>query len=577
MRIILSYIKVYKGSAVIALLLMLLELVVELLQPLIMGIIIDRGVLRQDLSAVAGWGGLLLGLSLLAFIAGITNSFFAANVSQGVARDVREAMFKRIQYFIPAQLQKFSLSTLLTRMTSDVTQLQSLLFMAMRIMLRAPLFILFGLVMAIIVEPSLATVLLLAVPLLLGCMVIVMVKGVKRFRSVQTNLDQVNHRLRENLFNMRLVKAYDRGEFEQKQFEEANGPLQVANTKALRLMETTMPMIMFGMNMSLIAILWVGSYQLNGGGTQPGEVVSVLNYGMRIMFSFGVFSFLIMLFSRGRASISRIVSILEEYEGNDRNQDGSSYQSGAVAFNHVSFNYPTRSAYPALEDISFTVPRGKMLGILGETGSGKTTLAQLIPRLYQPVRGTISFGGIDSQDIRVEDLREKIGVVPQEAHLFSGTIRENLLWGNKEATMEDLIQSTKDAGIYEFIKELPDGFETTIGQKGVNFSGGQKQRICIARALMKRPDILVLDDSTSALDAKTESDILNKLTDLPYTVFIIAQKISSVKEADQLLLLHEGKMQGVGNHKELLASNEFYQTLYQSQQKKGEVHYVENS
>ncbi|GGD01862.1 ABC transporter ATP-binding protein [Pontibacillus salipaludis] len=577
MRIIYSYIKIYKGSAVIALLLMLLELVVELLQPLIMGIIIDRGVLKQDLSAVAGWGGLLLGLSLLAFTAGITNSFFAANVSQGVARDMREAMFKRIQYFTPAQLQKFSLSTLLTRMTSDVTQLQSLLFMAMRIMLRAPLFILFGLVMAILVEPSLATVLLLAVPLLLGCMVLVMVKGVKRFRSVQTNLDQVNHRLRENLFNMRLVKAYDRGDFEQKQFEEANGPLQEANTKALRLMEVTMPMIMFGMNMSLIAILWLGSYQLNGGEAQPGEVVSVLNYGMRIMFSFGVFSFLIMLFSRGRASISRIVSILEEKPRNDGHPNSSTYQSGAVTFDHVSFSYPTRSEYPALEDVSFTVPQGKMFGILGETGSGKTTLAQLIPRLYQPQKGTISFGGVDSQDIRVEDLRDKIGVVPQEAHLFSGTIRENLLWGNKEGTEEELIHSTKDAGIYEFIKELPHGFETKIGQKGVNFSGGQKQRICIARALMKQPDILVLDDSTSALDAKTESDILNKLTDLPYTVFIIAQKISSVKEADQLLLLHEGKIEGVGNHKELLANNEFYQTLYQSQQKKGEVHYVENS
>lgn len=577
MRIIYSYIKIYKGSAVIALLLMLLELVVELLQPLIMGIIIDRGVLKQDLSAVAGWGGLLLGLSLLAFTAGITNSFFAANVSQGVARDIREAMFKRIQYFTPAELQKFSLSTLLTRMTSDVTQLQSLLFMAMRIMLRAPLFILFGLVMAILVEPSLATVLLLAVPLLLGCMVLVMVKGVKRFRSVQTNLDQVNHRLRENLFNMKLVKAYDRGDFEQNQFEEANGPLQEANTKALRLMEVTMPMIMFGMNVSLIAILWLGSYQLNGGGAQPGEVVSVLNYGMRIMFSFGVFSFLIMLFSRGRASISRIVSILEEHGENDDHQDSSAYQSGAVTFNHVSFSYPEQSEYPALEDVSFTVPRGKMFGILGETGSGKTTLAQLIPRLYKPYKGTISFGGVDSQDISVEDLRDKIGVVPQEAHLFSGTIRENLLWGNKEGTEEELIQSTKDAGIYEFIKELPDGFETKIGQKGVNFSGGQKQRICIARALMKQPDILVLDDSTSALDAKTESDILNKLTHLPYTVFIIAQKISSVKEADQLLLLHEGKIKGIGSHKDLLDNNEFYQTLYQSQQKKGEVHYVENS
>lgn len=577
MKTIASYIKVYKGSAIIALLLMVVELIVELLQPLIMGIIIDRGVLKQDLSAVAGWGGLLLGLSLLAFTAGITNSFFAANVSQGVAHNVRKDMFQRIQYFVPTQLQTYSLSTLLTRMTSDVTQLQSLLFMVMRIMLRAPLFILFGLVMAFVVEPDLALILFLVVPLLLGCMIIVMTKGVKRFRSVQVKLDQVNHVIRENLFNMRLVKAYDRGDFEQQQFQEANGPLRKANTKALRLMETTMPMIMFGMNVSLIVILWFGSYQLNGGGTQPGEVVSVLNYGMRIMFSFGVFSFLIMLFSRGRASISRIESILKEQKGEQDQKQTAAYQAGDVTFHNVSFSYPTRTSYPALKDISFTVRQGEMLGILGETGAGKTTLAQLIPRLYGPTSGQITFAETNSDELDVTEIRDKVGVVPQEAHLFSGTVRENLLWGNPDGTEEDLRQSTMDAGIYEFIKALPKGFDTKIGQKGVNFSGGQKQRICIARALMKKPDVLILDDSTSALDAKTESEILGKLSRLPYTVFIIAQKISSVKEADQLLLLHEGEVQGIGTHNELLTNNPFYQTLYESQQQKGAGSYVENS
>lgn len=555
-----------------AIFLMLVELGVELSQPFLMGVIIDQGILQKDMGAVTLWGGLLLGLSLVAFVAGIASSFFAANASQGIGHDLRRDMFEKIQAFSPVHFQSFPTSSLITRLTNDVTQIQGFLFMGMRIMLRAPLFIIGGMIMAFVVHAKLAGILLMAVPFLFILMFWIMTIGVRLFQKVQKRLDGVNRVIRENLVNMRLVKAYERGEHERQGFLEVNIPLMKTNKKALRLMESTMPMVMFGMNAALVALLWFGSVELQTGGANEGELVSVLNYGTRIMFSFSVFTFLIMMFSRGRASATRITEVLHEDSTSQVWKDTSPTREivGAVHFDSVSFSYPS-SEIPALHNVSFSVNAGQTVGILGETGSGKSSLTQLIPRLYEPSTGKIYIDHHDSNELNVQSLREQVGYVPQEAHLFTGTIRENIAWGKGNASEDDIQQAAKEANIHHFIKGLAEGYETQIGQKGVNLSGGQKQRLSIARALVKKPSILILDDSTSALDANTEADILETLEKLRCTVFIIAQKISSVKEADHILVLHQGSIVDEGNHDQLIKESQMYQRIYESQVQKGVV------
>lgn len=572
MKHVLTYVRSYKVSTFIALLLMMVELIVELAQPLLMGIIIDRGIIEKDLSVVAGWGSVLLGLSLLAFASGITSSFFAANVSQGVGHDLRRDIFEKIQAFSPINFKSLPTSSLITRVTNDVSAIQGFIFMSLRIMLRAPLFILFGMGMAFYIHPPLAVILLIAVPVLFIIMMIFMTKGVRLFRSVQKKLDSVNQVIRENLVNMRLVKALNRGTYEEEQFLKANTPLMSANKKVLRLMEVIMPVIMFGMNASFIIILWVGSIQYSAGGAQAGELVAVLNYGTKIMFSFSVFSFLIIVFSRGRASATRISDVLKMETIQDEvalHKDEEPIK-GQISYQGVSFYYPDQLD-PALENVSFSIKEGETVGVLGETGSGKSSLIQLIPKLYTPSKGKVLIDDVDVNERDVQALRRQIGYVPQEAHLFSGTIKENIGWGNEDATEEEIIQAARDAEIDAFIHTLPDGYDTELGQKGVNLSGGQKQRLSIARALVKKPSILILDDSTSALDAHTEAKLLTTLKSLHCTVLIIAQKISSVREADQILLLKEGSIIAEGSHEELLANSSYYQMINNSQVEKGVV------
>ncbi|QHE54044.1 ABC transporter ATP-binding protein [Pontibacillus sp. HMF3514] len=572
MKAVLTYLRSYKFSFVMAIVLMLVELAVELSQPFLMGVIIDQGILQKDMSAVATWGGLLLGLSLVAFAAGIASSFFAANVSQGVGHDLRRDMYEKIQAFSPIHFQSFPTSSLITRLTNDVTQVQGFLFMGMRIMLRAPLFIIGGMIMAFVVHAQLAGILLMAVPFLFILMFWIMTKGVRLFQKVQKRLDGVNRVIRENLVNMRLVKAYDRGEYERQGFLNVNIPLMKSNKTALRLMETTMPIVMFGMNVALVALLWFGALELRTNGAQEGELVSVLNYGTRMMFSFSVFTFLIMMFSRGRASATRITEVLHQESTSEVWKDTSPQKdiSGSITFESVSFSYPS-SQVPALHDVSFNIGAGEMVGILGETGSGKSSLTQLIPRLYEPTSGTIYIDGQDSSEINIKALRKQVGFVPQEAHLFTGTIRENIAWGKDDATNEEIQRAAEEANIHRFIESLAEGYDTQIGQKGVNLSGGQKQRLSIARALVKKPSVLVLDDSTSALDANTEADILRTLQELKCTVFIIAQKISSVKEADHIIVLRQGSIVDQGNHNALLQNSKMYQRIYESQVQKGVV------
>ncbi len=569
MKKLFKYIFPYKYATIIALSLTGFELVVELIQPVLMAKIIDEGITNGDMNPVYLWGGILLLLSFIAFVAGIVNSFYSSRVGQGVGYDLRRDLFGKIQQFAFKDFQEIPTSSLITRLTNDVTQIQNFLFMSLRIALRAPLFILGGMIMAFTVNVKLATILLISVPLLLLIVLTLIRKGVTLFQLVQKKLDTVNSIIQENLVGIRLIKAFTRGEHEQGRFEKVNKLLREDNKKALQIMEMTMPILMFGMNVAMVIILWFGSLQLDMGGAQAGEIVAVLNYGTKIMFAFTVFSFVMMNYSRAQASSGRLVEILEQETDAEQLKTPSTGKiiDGRVEFHHVSFHYP-QALKPTLKDISFTAEAGQRIGILGETGSGKTSLFQLIPRLFEATEGHITIDDEDIKKYEKEELRKQIGMVPQEAHLFTGTVKENIGWGKENATFDEIIEAAKKAEIHEFIMTLPHQYETMVGQRGVNLSGGQKQRLSIARAIVRQPSILLLDDSTSALDAKTEANILASIKDQACTTFIIAQKISSVIKADQILLLEEGRLVAKGTHEQLLKESDSYRRIYKSQMQK---------
>jgi ATP-binding cassette subfamily B multidrug efflux pump len=566
-----SFLKPYRIPVVVALLFMLTELTVELIHPLLMAKIIDEGIVKEDISVVMKWGAVMIGMSLLAFAAGITNSFYASHVSQSYGYDVRRSLFEKVQSFSFANFNLFPTSSLITRLTNDVTQLQNTVFMSLRIMLRAPLLIIGGVVMALIVNAKLALLLLVTVPILFFFLLWLMNKGWGLFHSVQDRLDAVNGVMRENLTGIRLIRAFMRRNHENNRFSNANEMLMERTVSALRLMETAMPILLLLMNASIIAILWFGSFEINTGGAQVGEVVAIIHYSMRITSALSVFSWIVMAFSRARASASRITEVLEtEVDLLDSENINSSAEvrAGKIEFKNVSFQYPGTSD-SVLEDLSFIVRPGETVAILGATGSGKTSLFQLIPRLYDVTKGQILLDDQDLVSMKMEDVRKRIGYVPQEAMLFSGTIKENLAWGKEKASMGEVMEAARDAQIHQTIEKLPNRYDTVLGQKGVNLSGGQKQRLSIARALIRKPKILLLDDSTSALDLKTEAKLLQALKTYTCTTLIITQKISTAMEADKILLLDEGKLLDEGNHEYLVENSSLYKKIYQSQEKGG--------
>jgi ATP-binding cassette, subfamily B, multidrug efflux pump len=557
--------------------LMLVELTVELLNPLFMAKIIDQGIMKEDLDVVLLWGGIMVGMSFLSFISGVVNSFFAAHTSQGFGYDVREDLYKKIQSFSYASFNKLPASSLITRMTNDVRQLQNTIFMSLRIMLRAPLLVIGSTIMALIVDVKLALVLVVVIPFLWMFLVWVLKRGWSLFEKVQSRLDRVNEVMKENLSGIRLIKAYTRGEYEEKRFHGANEDLKGKTVSALRFMEIIMPLLMLVMNLAILIILWSGSIEVNTGGAQVGEVVAVVTYATRISSVFSIFSFIITSFSRARASADRIEAVLHtevDLRDGEAAEEKNKVTGGEITFDNVSFRYPgTREK--VLKDLSFHIEEGETVSVLGATGSGKSTLFQLIPRLYDMTEGDILIDGHPMGTITLDNLRKSIGYVPQEAVLFSGSIRENLLWGKEEASEEDMVRAAKDAQIHETIKNLTLGYDTPLGQKGVNLSGGQKQRLSIARALIRNPKILLLDDSTSALDLTTESKLLEAIRTYECTTIIITQKVSTAMESDTILLLEDGVLIGNGCHNTLLQESVLYQQIYQSQFGEGEAHHVQ--
>lgn len=567
---ILKFIKPYRIAAYIALILMLIELSVELLQPLLIGKIIDEGILNNDMSVVLYWGGMMLVLSLIAFFSGITNSYYAAYVGQNLGFSIRKKLMKKVQSFSFTNFNTFPHASLITRMTNDVTQVQNIVFMGLRIMLRAPLLIIGSLILAVLVNWQLALIFLITIPIVVVFLVVVMTKGGKMFRSVQQKLDTVNNVMQESLIGLRLIKAYNRRTHEVKKFTNVSNNLREQTASALRLMEAAMPALLFIMNVCIIFILWIGREQLQATNIEVGEVVSIINYATRMTTAFSMFSFIIMAFSRARASSERIVEVLEAKIDLEDEEDGKSLEQlkGAVTFEHVSFRYPGMSSY-VLKDISFHVRPGETVAILGSTGAGKSSILQLIPRLYDPTEGAVYVDGMNLKDIKMDDLRKRIGFTPQESILFSGTVEENLAWGKSDASLSEMKAAAKDAQIHETITDLKDGYETKLGQKGINLSGGQKQRLSVARALIRKPNILILDDSTSALDLQTESKVLDAIDENKCTLFIVTQKLSTAKRADKIMLIDDGKIIEEGTHDQLMNTSALYREIAYSQSEQG--------
>ncbi|MGM0852212.1 MAG: ABC transporter ATP-binding protein [Bacillota bacterium] len=573
---VIRFLKPYRVAMAVAWSLMLVELAVELLNPLFMARIIDEGIMNEDLDVVMKWGFIMVGMSLLAFISGVTNSFFAAHTSQGFGYDVRESLYKKVQSFSFASFQKLPASSLITRMTNDVRQLQNTIFMSLRIMLRAPLLVVGSTIIALIVNVRLALILLIVIPVLWLFLLWVLKRGWSLFERVQSRLDKVNEVMKENLSGMRLIKAYTRSKYEESRFHGANEDLKDRTVRALRFMEIIMPLLMLVMNLAILSVLWFGSIDVASGGAKVGEVVAIVTYVTRISSVFSIFSFIITSFSRARASAGRVEEVLQteiDLKDGEEVRQENTVVNGEITFKDVSFQYPSTRG-KVLEGVSFKVEAGETVSILGATGSGKTSLFQLIPRLYDATEGSVELDGQSIRSISLDHVRKNIGYVPQEAVLFSGSVSENLLWGKEDATREEMIQAAKDAQIHETILNLPHGYDTVLGQKGVNLSGGQKQRLSIARALIRKPKILLLDDSTSALDLKTESKLLQALKQYECTTMIITQKISTAMESDTILLLEDGVLIGEGNHTTLLEDSSLYQRIFQSQFGEEEMHHV---
>ncbi|TSI05983.1 ABC transporter ATP-binding protein [Lysinibacillus sp. BW-2-10] len=573
MKVVFSYIKPYKWSALIAICLMLFELTVELTQPLIIAKIIDEGIVADDIETIWYWGLILVGLALLAFASGVVNSYFSSHAAQSFSYDLRNALFSKIQSFSMATYLRFPTSGLITRLTSDVQQVQTVFFMSLRIMLRAPLAAIGSLIMAFVVNPKMALFLMIGTPIVVLFLYVIVKKGVHLFATVQRRLDRVNRVLQENLQGIRLVKAYMRMDFEGNRFEEVAGDLKTDTMKALRVMELIMPVLLFVMNMSLLAALWFGAIDVRNGNAQVGELIAVVNYAMRMTGNFSMFAFIINAFSRAKASAERMAEVLIIEEGIEKHVTSEKVVPltvGSIKFENVSFNYPNTDK-KVLDNISFTVMEGEKLAIMGATGSGKSTLLNLLPRFYEPTSGAIYIHNQNINDMPLESLRAMVGFVPQQSMLFTGSIYENVRWGRQAAALNEVHYAASQAQIHQTIENFPNQYETRVGQKGVNLSGGQKQRLSIARALIREPQILILDDSTSALDVKTESAFWEALNDKQATMLVVTQKVRTAKGADKILLLDEGRVIAFGHHDELMNTSEQYKQIALSQGKEGEA------
>ncbi len=565
-----KYIKPYRTAFILAPLCMLTEVFGEIMLPKLMSMIVNHGVAARDMSYIVGVGILMVVFATLMALGGVGGAYFSAKASICFTSDLREDLFARVQNFSFKNIDQYSTGSLVTRLTNDIQQVQNVTMMGLRMMFRAPGMLIGALIMAFLMNGKLALVILVVIPFLLSAIILILKTAFPRFTVMQKKLDRLNSGIQEALVNVRVIKSFVREDFEEARFREMNQDLKEGSLNAMKVVILTMPVMTLAMNITTLAVVWYGGNMIIAGNMQVGDLTAFTTYIVQILMSLMMVSMVFLQSSRAMASVKRINEVMDtELDLTDENASKKELlvQEGRVEFQNVSFSYHEGAGEKVLEGISFTALPGQTIGIIGATGSGKTSMVQLIPRLYDVTAGKVLVDGVDVRDYSLRNLREGVGMVLQKNVLFSGTIEENLQWGAENATQEELRQAAESAQAHSFISSFSEGYQKDLGQGGVNVSGGQKQRLCIARALLKRPKILILDDSTSAVDTATEAKIREcfSTTLKDTTKFIIAQRISSVEEADQILVMDDGKIIGAGSHGELMKDCQAYQEIYYSQ------------
>ena len=568
-----QYVKPYWVYFTVGPLMMIIEVLGEIFMPKFMAQIINNGVANQNVGYIVGMGVLMLVTSLLMMLGGVGGAYFGAKASINFGADVRKDVYAKVQTFSFSNIDKFSTASLVTRLTNDITQVQNFVNMLLRMCLRAPGMLIGALIMALQINARLAVILAVVMPIMTVTMVFVLKTGFPRFGIMQKKVDGMNTTVQENLTNVRVVKSFVREDYENEQFQGANRNLKEAALRAIGVMIFIMPLMMFFMNFTSLAVVWFGGKQVMAGDMLIGDLTAFITYITQILSSLMMLSMIFMNASRALASSKRIGEVLDEkVDLNDLNARCPEKQvtEGRIEFKNVNFRYYKNNQEKVLDNINLTIEPGKMVGIIGSTGCGKTTLVSMIPRLYDVDEGQVLVDGVDVRDYNLKNLRNGVGMVLQKNILFSGTIKDNLKWGDENATDEEIRAAAESAQADGFVSSFTDGYDMKLDQGGVNVSGGQKQRLCIARALLKKPKILILDDSTSAVDTATETKIRmafnNELKNS--TKIVIAQRITSVKDADMIIVVNEGQITGVGTHEELLKNNQEYQEIYYSQMDK---------
>ena len=568
-----KYIKPYLSAFIIGPILMIVEVVGEVLLPKFMANIINIGAANHDVPYIISMGAVMVLTALFMMAGGVGGAYFAAKAAISFSADLRSDTFQKVQQFSFANLDQYSTGSLVTRLTNDVTQVQNLINMALRMMLRAPGMLIGALIMAFMMNAELALKILVVIPVLVLLIGLVIKTAFPRFNMMQKKLDALNSNIQEVLTNVRVIKSFVRGEYEEEKFARSNEELKESSLSAFNVVILNMPIMMLIMNLTTLGVVWFGGKQILAGTMPVGDLTAFTSYIVQILMSLMMLAMVLLQCSRAMASLHRITEVLDTKvtltdEGCAK--PDKKVESGKVEFKDVTFRYYKDNKEAVLSHISFQIESGKVLGIIGGTGSGKTTLVQMIPRLYDADQGEILVDDVNVKDYSLQNLRQGVGMVLQKNVLFSGSIMENLMWGDEEASREEILQAARAAQADGFVSGFVKGYETELGQGGVNVSGGQKQRLCIARALIKKPKILILDDSTSAVDTATEAKIRESFgtTLKDTTKIVIAQRITSVMEADEILVLEEGQIVGKGSHEELLAGCQAYQEIYYSQMDK---------
>ncbi|PAF19350.1 hypothetical protein CHH69_00970 [Terribacillus saccharophilus] len=561
MKTVFSYLKPYWLIIVTSLVFIMMELSVELVQPFLLQKLIDDGIAAGNNELVIELCLGMVAIAIVGFGAGIINIFFADHLGQSVGKELRDQMYEKVQQAELQDIQRFGTSTLLTRLTNDVNQIQLTLVMFFRFMIRAPFLIIGGTVMAFVVNARIALILLIVIPILLIFLRFIMKRSIRYFGTVQRSVDKVNHVMRENLVGLRLIRIFVREQHEQKRFEQTSNKLRQNMLKAFRYTELSVPLLTLVMNIAILAILYIGGMQQQ---TNVGDIVAIINYATRITGALSVVGMLITFYARAKASSTRIADILELETPEDDGDTTSDTFRGKIDLEQVTYRYPNGKV-PVIEDFTMEINSGERVAILGETGSGKSTLLHLMIGLYEPDKGQVLADDTPLQNLDSKSFRRQVGFVSQDVQLFSGTIRENVAWGVPDASEEAIVRAAKDAQIYDTISKLPDKLDTRLGQNGINLSGGQKQRLTIARALLLKPSLLLLDDSTSALDLQTERKLLEALKRYECTTVLVTQKLSTAMQCDRILIVEEGKRTSYGTADELLEQSELFRAIQASQ------------